>query len=266
MRTAMTRKVPLLLALLTALVAQAAFGQELIEKVVVRNRLYSMKGKFEVGLNGGFTLLSRLTDNINVNASAAYNIEDTLGFELRAGYGISRHTSLANQIADDFAANPSIKTADDLSELWEMTANGAIGIRWAPIYGKISLMAELPVHFQFYVWVGGGGALLKRESIVYCQEEGRDDTGAKVCAAFLTESKFSPVVSAALGARFFVTPKHTVRLEVRDWSYPDSYLLGINRAAAMASGAGSGVVTGEPAKNPGIINLVQIDVGYSYVF
>lgn len=261
MRIAMTRKVPLLFALTAALVGQAAFGQELIEKVVVRNRLYTMKGKFEVGLNGGFTLLSRLTDNINVDASAAYNLDDTFGFELRAGYGISRHTSLANQIAADFHANPSIKTADDLSELWEMTANGAIGVRWAPIYGKISLMAELPVHFQAYLWVGGGGALLKRESIVYCTSEGRDDQGAKVCASFLNETKFSPVVSAAIGARFFVTPKHTVKLEIRDWSYPDSYLVNINRATAMAGGE-----TGEPVKNPGIINLVQFDVGYSYVF
>jgi outer membrane beta-barrel protein len=262
MRLAMTRKVPLLFALLAALAGQAAFGQDLVEKVVVRNRLYSMKAKWEAGADVGFTLLSRLTDNINLNVHGAYNLDDTLGFELRGGYGISRHTSLATQIANDFYANPSIKTADDLTELWEMTANAVIGVRWAPIYGKISLMAELPVHFQAYLWVGAGGALLKRQSIVYCTSAGVDaDTGEKVCGSYLSENKFSPVVSAAVGARFFVTPQHSVKLEIRDWSYPDSYLVGINRATAMAGGE-----TGALAKNPGIINLVQVDVGYSYVF
>ncbi|MHB8872687.1 MAG: outer membrane beta-barrel domain-containing protein [Myxococcaceae bacterium] len=252
----MKRNVSVLFVLTAVLLSQAAFGQELIEKVVVRNRLYSMSGKFEAGLNVGLTLMSRLTDNININLGVAYNLDDTLGFELRGGYGISRHTGLANQIAEDFAANESIKTADDLTELWEMTANGAIGIRWAPIYGKISLMAELPVHFQAYVWLGAGGAMLTRESIVYCVSG-----GGKVCNQYLQEDKFSPVATAAIGARFFATPNHSIKLELRDWSYPDAYRWKIDRAAAMA-----GRETGEDFPNPGIINLVQFDVGYSYIF
>lgn len=270
MRTDMKRNVSLLLVLTAALASQAAFGQELIEKVVVRNRLYSMSGKFEAGLNVGLTLMSRLTDNINLNASAAYNLDDTLGFELRAGYGISRHTGLANQIADDFAANTSIKKAFDLSELWEMTANGALGVRWAPIYGKISLMAELPVHFQAYLWLGAGGAMLKRESIVYCVSG-----SGSTCNQYLQEEKISPVATAAIGARFFGSGNHSVKLEVRDWSYPDAYLNNIDRAQAQAGAEpppSSVVCTDTPnegvcwGKAQGFINLVQVDVGYSYVF
>ncbi len=37
-----------------------------------------------------------------------------------------------------------------------MGVNGSIGARWQPIYGKINLIAELPVHFQLYLWAGGG--------------------------------------------------------------------------------------------------------------
>ena len=252
----MKRNAFLFCALSVVVTGQAAFGQELIEKVVVRNRLYSMSGKFEVGGDVGFTLLSRLTDHINFNAHAAYNLSDNWGFELRAGYAYSRHTGLANQIAQDFAGNTSITTANDLSELWEMTANGALGVRWAPIYGKISLMAELPVHFQAYLWLGGGGAMLKRTSLVYCTSG-----SGSTCNAFLEEGKFSIVGTGAVGARFFVTPKHSVKLEIRDWSFFDSYLNNINRVDALA-----GRQTGEPNRNPGIINLVQFDVGYSYTF
>jgi outer membrane beta-barrel protein len=242
---------------LTVLTAQAAFGQELIEKVVVRNRLYSMAGKPEAGIDVGLTLLSRLTDHINLNAHFAYNITDTFALEVRAGYALSRHTGLANQIAEHFAVNTSIKTAFDLADLWEMNGNAVLGIRWAPVYGKISLMAELPVHFQAYLWLGAGAAQFHRESIVYCTQ----GSGTN-CNAFFTEDKIGPMGTVALGARFFVSPKHSIKLELRDYSYPDSYFDNINRTEAMA-GRPDGAT---PNKSPGISNLAMIDIGYSFIF
>ncbi len=242
--------------LLTALAASAAFGQDKIEKVVVRNRLYETGGKVEVGADVGVSVLSRLTDQTNLTAHLGYNLSNSWAVELRAGYGLSRHTGLANKIAEDFTSNTSILTADDLADLWEMNANGMVGLRWAPIYGKISLMAELPVHFQAYLWLGGGAAQFKRESIVYCTQG-----SAGSCDAYLTESKVGPVASLALGMRFFATPNHSIKVEVRDYSFPDSYRVDINRAAARSSSD-----TGTPMTSPGITNLAQIDLGYSYTF
>src|SRR4051812_40299800 len=110
-----------LVALLAVSLCGSAFGQELIEKVVVRNRLYTMEGKAELGLNVGLTLLSRLTDHTNLNLDFAYNVSDTFAFELRGGYALSRNTGLANQIREHISANAALKTnLTDLSGLWEM--------------------------------------------------------------------------------------------------------------------------------------------------
>lgn len=258
-----------LAVLLTASGAFAAEGGELVEKVAVRNRLYTVAGRWEIGGNVGIAVLSRLTDHYNLNLSGAYNFTDWLGIELRAGYAISMHTSLAKQIQDDFYTNTSISKANDLSDLWEMKANGIVGLRFQPIYGKINLMAELPVHFQLYGWLGGGAGMFGRESLVICPVK----TNASECGEYFTETKVSPIVSLALGFRFFIPgvtstgnvvgQKHGIKLEVRDWSFLDSYYVGVDRSM---SNAGNPTAGGMLSPNAGITNLVMIDIGYSFIF
>lgn len=264
--TRMTRKT-MGLMLLVALTSSVAFadgegeGEEIVEKVAVRNRLFSVEGKFELGANVGFSLLSRLTEHYNFNASVAYNLKDWFGLELRGGYAYSRHTSLADQIQSDFFANTTISKANDAADLWEMTAHGVLGLRFQPIYGKLNLVAELPIHFQLYFWLGGGGGLFKRESMVLCVTK----VSARECGEFYTETKFSPIVSMALGMRFFIGREnhHSVKVEVRDWSYLDSYYINVDRATSSAGNPTSG---GMPSPNAGVTNLVQIDLGYAFIF
>ncbi len=260
----MTRKTLNLMSCLVMLTASVAFAEddaeELVEKVAVRNRLFSVEGKWEVGGNVGFSLLSRLTDHYNLNLSGAYNVRDWFALELRGGYAISRHTSLADQIQSDFFANNTISKANDAADLWEMTGNAVIGARFQPIYGKINLMAELPVHFQLYAWVGGGVGFLKRESMVLCASK----VSARECGEFFTENKVSPLVSVALGFRFFVVQGHSVKFEVRDWSYLDSYYIDVDRT--QLSTAQNPAPGGTLSPNAGITNLVQFDLGYAFIF
>ena len=114
-----------------------------------------------------------------------------LALEARGGWAYSRHTGLADQIGSHLLGrNPvgsngsqgDLQETSDLSGLWEMKGNGALGVRWAPIYGKLGLMSELPVHFQFYVWGGGGAGTFERESLVVCNDvTGRTvENGTKV--------------------------------------------------------------------------------------
>jgi outer membrane beta-barrel protein len=244
-------------ALVTTIVPSTVLADELIERVVVRNRLYSMNKRFEVGADVGFTLLGRLTDHINLNAILGYNFADSFGIELRGGWAFSRHTGLANQLSTKVFDNPTSIT-EDLSGLWEMKGNGAVGVRWAPIYGKISLLAEVPVHYQFYLWGGGGVGTFERESVVICT--GLDNTGAG-CGDFFVDTKFSGFGSAALGFRFFTHQGGSVKLEIRDNFFPDSYRRDIVRGA-------DGVATdiGTAAPSPGLTHLVLVNLGYVFIF
>src|SRR5918996_1324605 len=77
-------------------------GEQLVESVAVRNRLYAPGGRWEIGPSVGFTVLTRLTDHYVFNLGAAYNFSDTLAGEIRGGYAYSRQTGLARQAAAEF--------------------------------------------------------------------------------------------------------------------------------------------------------------------
>ncbi len=249
-------------------------SSDLVEKVAVRNRLYSTGGKFEIGANFGVSILSRLTDHYNFNASAAYNLTDWLGLEVRAGYALSRHTSLADQIQADFlgqvygGTSTSFVTIADLSETWQMTVNSVVGLRFQPIYGKIGLMAELPVHFQLYIWAGGGFGLFQKESLTICFDVSacREQVQGGRRGGYLTETKPGPLVSLALGFRFwlpFTGVRHIFRIEARDFSYLDSYFIEVNRTQLNANNQTGG---GRLSPAAGVSNLVMLDLGYTFLF
>src|SRR6476661_1064833 len=81
-----------------------------------------------------------------------------------------------------------------------------------------------------------------------------------------TESKAGPLGSAAVGLRFFTHQKGGITLEVRNYLYPDSYLVNIDRTKAEASGDPNNAVTGDPAQSPGLTALWMFDIGYTYIF
>ncbi|MCC6334167.1 MAG: outer membrane beta-barrel domain-containing protein [Myxococcales bacterium] len=265
------------------LTAGSAFADEgeLVEKVAVRNRLYTVAGRWEVGANFGLSLLSRLTDHYNLNVSGAYNFTDWLGLELRVGYAISNYTSLARRVQEDFYSSNSQSKASDLSDTWLMKFNAIAGLRFQPIYGKINVMAELPIHFQLYGWVGGGAAMFSRESLVICPGGLVQGTGgvrpiAAACTdslSYYNEDNFGPLVSLALGFRFFIPgvtssgtvvgQRHSIKLEVRDWSFLDSYYVNVDRAQSSPNNPTAG---GMQSPTAGITNLVMIDIGYAFLF
>ncbi len=278
----MTRKTLKLLGCLVVLSSGLAFaqeedeaGEELVEKVAVRNRLFSVSGKFELGGNVGLSLLPKLTEHYNLNLSVAYNFADWLGLEARGGYAIGRLTSLAQQIQEDPGSATTMRISD-ASDLWQMTGHGVLGLRFQPIYGKLNLMAELPVHFQLYAWLGGGVAALKRESLVLCPDrpacnayladtDGDGSADRVGVSPFHTENKISPLVSLALGFRFFIGNEadHSIKLEARSWHYLDSYLVDIRKADVNVGNPTGG---GMESPNAGITNLVQLDLGYAFIF
>ncbi|MDC0707210.1 outer membrane beta-barrel domain-containing protein [Stigmatella sp. ncwal1] len=269
------RSLPVLAALTLAMTASSAAGQEeqLLEEAVVRNRLYRPAGNFELSPSVGVSFLTYLTAHYSFNVGLAYNLFDTFALEARGGYALSRHTGLARSISESFLDREDKKVTDELEDLWRMNLHGVVGVRWAPVYGKLSLLADVPAHFQAYLWVGGGVASLKRESLIQCGQvvdrslgicDDRTDPLDRSTANerfWVKESRAAPVVSAAVGLRFFAFERHGVKLEIRDWAFQDEYRVGLVRDEWEA-----GRETGEPAGSPGLTHLVQFDVGYTFLF
>lgn len=265
-------KVRALFTLLVLTSSSLAFAAEeegaLVEKVAVKNRLFTTGKRFELGINFGFALISQLTEHYTANLDLSFNLVDTFAIELLAGGSYSRHTSLARDVRDQFAGrmvNATTKV-DDLSNLWQMVGNAVLGLRWQPLYGKIGgalqdVLLGNPIHFQFYIALGGGAGYFVRESIVICNHK-----SGTTCDDYFDESKVGVLFTGAAGMRFFlptVGNHHSLRLEVRDWIYLDSFYTGVGAQAALNPNNPTG---GGTLQQAGVTNLWQVMVGYSYMF
>ncbi len=240
----------------------SAWADEVLERVVVRNRLYNVAGRLELAPSVGFSFVDKLTSHITLGGGVAYNIFESLAVEGRANYVLSRHTGLADRISAKFLSrDPSfgLQQVDDLSDLWEMKWNVMGGLRWAPIYGKLSMLSELPIHYQTYLWVGGGLGGLHRESVVYCRSVASREAGT--CNDWRTDERVSQVGSVALGMRFFVGKAGSLKLELRDYVFADQYLVEIDRLKAEM-----GEATGTPSDQVGLTHVFVFDIGYAFTF
>lgn len=79
-----------------------------------------------------------------------------------------------------------------------------VDLSWAPLYGKISVLAESVLHFDTYLVVGGG----------VLQTSHMPPNATRV------EEKLAPHGSIAVGQRFYLNRSATLRVELRDLVYP----------------------------------------------
>jgi len=270
----MIRKTLQNFGLLAALVWGTARADEsgLVEQVAVRGRLFQVAGRWEVGVRFSTSLVSFLTDSYNFNLSLAYNPSEWLGLELRGGYAVSFNNSVAEQSAVSIYQLKSSQL-NELSGTWGLGPNGLLGVRFQPLYGKLNLVADLPVHFQVYFWAGGGLASLSRTSPTLCLFPNTAAGDPRRCVAsngngtqvqwanYFSERRLSPLVSLALGLRLFIAEHHSVGLEVRSWSYSDAYYTGVNREQVSPT-----TPTGGGRLVTGFTHLAQIDLGYVFMF
>ena len=250
------------------------------EKEAVRNRVFTTDGRFEVGLTGGLTVLNTMTQHYNGNIDIAYNFTDAWALMLGGGYALGSHTSVAHDVFREVGSkdpvppcpsNPppncvggsgALTSAADFHNLWTMGPHAELNIRWSPIYGKLNLAGELPVHFQAYVTVGGGAGMFNFISPVFCLQramipdpnDGNNpdvfyedsppnsiakavndpaNTGAKIqgCVEPLHMTDIKPIGNFGGGLRIFITKNFAIKLEFRDYLFPDQLFVAINRAA-----------------------------------
>ena len=275
----------LLTILATLLVAAGvvpdfARADDVVERVVVRNRKYTTWQKFEVTPTVGFSLSNRLTNHTNFQLGLAYNFSETWALELRPGFALSSITDVGEQARDKvYATDPTQpgernRETDDFQDMWRMEWQALLMPRWTPIYGKLNLVTELPIHFQAYLTAGGGAVGLTHESAVYCQNslalpaEGEPANRPGQCGGngngYLSDSRATWAAAVGGGFRFFLSDLVLLRLELFDMVYPDEYRVGIRRAEAEQEAPGSPAESG--SVETGLTNVLMFNVGASVVF
>lgn len=199
---------------------------EVVERVVVRNRKYHLSNRLEVTPTVGFSLTNRLTSHTNFQLGLAYNLTEQWAIEGRGGFALSSLSSLAETVKEDDLVE--VQRFDDFSDMWRIEWQALLMPRWTPIYGKINLVTEVPIHFQAYLTAGGGAVGLTKESVLYRQ-----------AGQGLEQQTTTWAAAAGGGLRFFLSDMFMLRLELLDLMHPDSYHKGLQKAALDGEQPGS---------------------------
>ena len=244
--------------------ARAADDDDVLERVVVRNRKYTTWQKFEVTPTIGFSLTNRLTNNVNFQLGLAYNLSENWAIEARPGFNTTSLSGIGETARDQIYARgggEAQSATDDFPDMWGMQWQALLMPRWTPIYGKLNLVTELPIHFQAYLTAGGGAVGLARESITYCQNGGAQ---LGECAQYLEEEKTTWLAAAGGGMRFFVSEMFTLRFELLDYIHPDEHRTGILLNAARDEAVGSDPQQG--TVESGLTHVLMFNIGASVLF
>jgi outer membrane beta-barrel protein len=198
-----------------------AFGAA-VAPGTVQNKLYRLSGRWELGIGFTTALNSSFVDQYGALLSISYHPNDWADLGVDVLLNRTAVSALSGQVRDRLPprANPATgqpNSGDEIAGADQLRGGALAMARIAPIYGKLNLAAELPVHFQVFLLGGAGAAGFKHESVNLCASP-----GPSACAPgdYQTASSVKPVAQVGGGMRFYLGQRWSLLAEVRALLYP----------------------------------------------
>lgn len=103
----------------------------------------------------------------------------------------------------------------------KVTLAASLGVTWSPVYGKINILGETVLNFDFFAFLGVG-FVLQNEYVAI--ENSNVPDGASLNDTFNitpgeSEVRFAPAIG--FGGNFFVSQTVAIRLDARFFLFPD---------------------------------------------
>lgn len=190
---------------------------------LIQNRFFLKGGRFEISPMAGYVPNNAFAMNYVGGAALAYHFSEQFGVEgslLYSPYlrenGLKNLTRTLVVIAYEGNASTFQQPVHNLQLATSFAAH------WAPVYGKINLIGEGVVNFDFYL-NGGVGLVTMTEDIARisdCYASGSDD---QACEPVDLDDNptIAPSVSGlvGLGMNFFVNQTIAIKLDARSFLY-----------------------------------------------
>ena len=186
---------------------------------VVQNRFILKEGRFELTPMGGYVPNNPFVKRYTGAVLGAYHMSETFAVEGMIMYSpdlgendLKGLTHTLVQIADQGGSGVGFQQPLD-----KMILGATFNARWAPVYGKINLIGEKVLNFDFY-GTGGVGALAMNS---YYARYDEDRIAQGLPPAALTELGNHPqfAVNLGLGVDFFFSSAVAVKLDARNLLY-----------------------------------------------
>jgi outer membrane beta-barrel protein len=170
----------------------------------VSGHTFLKQGRFEISPSATVSVKDAFFTKYIFGGSLTYHFIETMGIGLHGGYSLSTIAGSA-QVCTEVCRSPRLDELDGKAP-GQITLVGGLDFQWAPIYGKLAVLAENFVHFDLYA-IAGATAVQYRAPLA---------TGAVGSENELT---FGGTIGA--GGRVFLNRWLTVRAEVRDLIYQE---------------------------------------------
>lgn len=168
---------------------------------VLVDKRFGGKGRVQTSLMFSTEMVTKFVEGLGVYAGVQYSFSDLLAVGLSGGYFFSGETNIMDEVRAQAPGEPT------LTDLYQFNWTGGADVMLVPIYGKMSFASEFDPAFDLYFIGGGGVAGTKRKL-------GEASGGG-------SRSKIAPVFNVGLGLRFYFNKLLAIRLEFRDFFYPD---------------------------------------------
>lgn len=235
------------------------------EPAAVQNRLFSLDGKNDLAAFFAFSVNANLTRQFHLMLNYDRGFNEYFALDVLAGGGYGGLNSFANKIRDAAQGFGGVSdpidlgiVREDLEDAGALLATGQLGLRFTPVYGKLSLFSELPVHFNAYIVGGVGAALVQYNGILKCGDQGLNGKTCGEAADFFSETKPTLGFNFGAGFRFFVNETISARIEFRDIVFPDHWYKNPN-ADVNASPDDA------PQEQSGITHLPMLMLGVGFL-
>lgn len=185
----------------------------------VSGHLFLKAGRFEISPAASLSVRDSFFTKVGFGGSITYHFIETLALSLRGAYVLPLVAGAAqictvtvdennNQVR---SCRPPAYDELDGKAPGQIRLLAGAELQWAPIYGKLSVLAEQFLHFDIYAILGG--------AVVGYQ-------GPPETAGGPSRPLYSPALNAGAGMRFFLNRFITVRGELRDVVYSETISTG----------------------------------------
>ena len=189
----------------------------------IQNRFFLKQNRFEITPFFGYVPNNPFVVRYNGGVSVAYHFNEQFAAEGTISYSpdlgvrdVKGLTSTLVQIAQTGTGSG----ADFQQPLDKVTLGASFAARWAPLYGKINLIGESVLNFDFYGTAGLGIASKINYYAVANPDFGRvDGAHPTMLEPQGQEVKLTPIIGA--GTNLFLTQSVAIKLDARSELYID---------------------------------------------
>jgi len=169
----------------------------------VSGHLFLKEGRHELTPTLGLSLGDAFFTKYMLGIEYGYHLAETWMLGFNFSYALSTPSGAVTR-CNSSGQGCRLPTKEELSRApGDFGSMAGIDLSWAPLYGKISVLAESVLHFDTYLLVGGG----------VLQTRITPPSGTKL------EEAFTPEIHLAIGQRYVLSRSAALRFEVRDVLY-----------------------------------------------